>query len=83
MKFQNKKIALHTIYKAKIRNNVWALTDSNRRPMLPVAVSEGKLSVHPCRSYPGFVIKRFSHTIYMLTNRSTYILIVINHINLI
>ena len=32
MKFQNKKIALHTIYKAKIRNNVWALTDSNRRP---------------------------------------------------
>ena len=50
---------------------------------VPVATSEEKLSVHLYRSYPSFVIKRFSHTIYMLTNRSTYILIVINHINLI
>ena len=32
MKFQNKKIALHTIYKAKLRNTVWALTASPRRP---------------------------------------------------
>ena len=51
--------------------------------MLPVATSEEKLSVHLYRSYPSFVIKRFSHTTYMIPNRSTYILIVINHIDLI
>ena len=44
MKFQNKKIALHTIYKAKIRNNMWALTDSNRRPSACKADALNQLS---------------------------------------
>ena len=58
MKFQNKKIALHIVCKAKIRNNCvgvdgfikqevkmeWALTDSNRRPSACKADALNQLS---------------------------------------